>query len=624
MGCGCSSIKNESRVGVTSTTSSNSGGVSVTQGKLTSQNLELMEAAKKRRSNQTMVENMVTENYTKDISQFYKIDAGTILGEGISGSVRMCSHIETGLPFALKSLDKTKLKSSAVDKLREEIRIMAKLDHPNIIRLHEVFEDAKKIHLVVELCTGGELLDRLHKQEGHHYTEKVACGYIRQMLSALNYCHENNIAHRDLKLENFLFESEQPDAQLKLIDFGLSQHFEKNELILNPVGTPYYVAPEVLNGAYDNRCDIWSLGVITYMLISGTPPFYGKNDVETLRAVKVGKLVFDEKLFKPVSLLAKDFISSCLTKNVAKRPNAKSLLQHDWFKILNNDIASPSLNVLVRLKAFDKKSSLAKICMEVIAHTLNTEQISALRRQFQLLDKGNTGEVTIADLKTILSKQGAISAANMEHMFTPDDDENTNKIKYHEFLAATLSRQNLTENNLKVAFDKISNHGNKITSDDLKNLLGKEASDEEIMSMMKEANLNSHEEGISYSAFKAIMKGGEASPMVNSPFNKYRKKLSFGPDGQAIGNSDEKRRNYERKASGNATPLHRLAMNNRASNSPYNGGDRTPDSPQYPQQLNFSDKGTPVLSPLAKTAKVEPEEVPDLIPPPPCGPPPSP
>ena len=115
------------------------------------------------------------------------------------------------------------MKTDALNKLRQEIRIMAKLDHPNILRLHECFEDAKQIHLVLELCTGGELLERLHQQAGHHYTEKVACQFIKTMVSAVRYCHENGIVHRDLKLENFLFENCNPDAQLKLIDFGVQR-----------------------------------------------------------------------------------------------------------------------------------------------------------------------------------------------------------------------------------------------------------------------------------------------------------------------------------------------------------------------------------------------------------------
>jgi calcium-dependent protein kinase len=142
------------------------------------------------------------------------------------------------------------------------------------------------------------LLDRLHSQSGHHYNERVACGYVHTMVSAIRYLHENHVVHRDLKLENFLFESEEEDSQMKLIDFGLSQYFQKNDIIVSPVGTPYYVAPEVLSGAYNNKCDVWSIGVIAYMLLSGTPPFYGRDDLGTLRSVKEGKVTFDDKYSK--------------------------------------------------------------------------------------------------------------------------------------------------------------------------------------------------------------------------------------------------------------------------------------------------------------------------------------
>ena len=206
------------------------------------------------------------------INDFYDISWNQVLGTGASGSVRKCIHRATGVVYALKTLDKKLVKVDKLETLRQEIRIMAQLDHPNILRLHEYFENQESIFLVLELCTGGELLDRLQRQAEHHYTERTACELVHTMLSAVRYCHEHNIVHRDLKLENFLFESMSPDAELKLIDFGLSQHFEPFEVLHNPVGTAYYVAPEVLEKCYDAKCDVWSIGVIAYMLLSGTPP----------------------------------------------------------------------------------------------------------------------------------------------------------------------------------------------------------------------------------------------------------------------------------------------------------------------------------------------------------------
>eukprot|EP01035_Chromulina_nebulosa_P020856 gene20856-27032_t len=288
----------------------------------------------KRRSKQHLTQNIVIGNENKDIREFYDIDNLPVLGSGISGSVKICIHKTTKIKYALKTLSKRKLQPNKISKLKKEMQIMADLDHPNILRLQEYFETRENIFLVLELCRGGELLDRLQMQKGHHYSEKLACHYIHTMLSAVAYCHAHKIVHRDLKLENFLFESEAQDSELKLIDFGLSQYFNPEEVLHSSVGTPYYVAPEVLEGNYDAKCDVWSIGVIAYMLLSGTPPFYGKTDAETLRNVKVGRWKFEETLFRPVSADGRNFITSCLTRRVAKRPSAKEALSHEWFRSL--------------------------------------------------------------------------------------------------------------------------------------------------------------------------------------------------------------------------------------------------------------------------------------------------
>jgi calcium-dependent protein kinase len=284
------------------------------------------------------------------------------------------------------------------------------------------------------------------------------------------------------------------------------------------------VAPEVLTGAYNNKCDVWSIGVITYMLLSGTPPFYGKDDIGTLKSVKEGKVQFDAKYFSSISNIAKNFIQICLTKNISKRPTAQTLLTHEWFASLHLALESqtPSLNILTRLVLFQKKSELTKLCMEVVAHTLTSKQIENLRIQFKLLDKTNTGEILLSDLKNVLQRQNGISAANLEVMFGGMDgldpapapaggaggggkggggsgeEKSQLKIKYHEFLAATLSRQNITENNMRVAFEKLSNCHEFITVGDIKDLLGKDGTDEEIKKMLVEVDIDPNNAKISY------------------------------------------------------------------------------------------------------------------------------
>ena len=191
---------------------------------------------------------------------------------GVSGLVRKVTHRATGIQYAVKCLDLGLLETEeSLEQLRQEIFIMCQLDHPGVVRLEEVYESTSEIYLVQELCHGGELFDRLDDQPDYHYTEQQCARLVKQMLCAVRYIHTKEIIHRDLKLENFLFTTVEANAQLKMIDFGLSKHFKFGEVQHEAVGTPYTVAPEVIRGNYDERCDIWAIGVITYLLLSGEP-----------------------------------------------------------------------------------------------------------------------------------------------------------------------------------------------------------------------------------------------------------------------------------------------------------------------------------------------------------------
>lgn len=442
----------------------------------------------------------------KDINEFYLTEKQKILGTGLNGTVRICVHKETNISYALKSLDKKKVKPTDLGLLRDEIRIMQDLDHPNILRLHEVFETEDHLHLVSNVCSGGDLLERLNKQKGQHYSERVACKMIFSMLGAVRFCHSRSIVHRDLKLENFLFENESSDSQLKLIDFGLSKYFEPDDKPLSDaVGTPYYVAPEVLNGEYDARCDVWSIGVITFMLLSGSPPFYGKNDGETLRAVKTKKLEFDERQFKRISPDAKNFITTCLNRRWASRITADQACEHAWFQQLHRDRVEGedvALDVVARLQGFGRRGKFAKICMEVIAHTLQPDQIERLRNEFLKMDVHGEGEISMQDFRNALSK--TLSDEELTATFHGVDFDHSGKIGYHEFLASGLSRSVLTEQNVKVAFEKIANHSNVIRKSDLRNLLGLDATSEDVDEMMRDANL-SPDDTIDFKKFKSIV-----------------------------------------------------------------------------------------------------------------------
>ena len=222
---------------------------------------------------------MITDALT-DVRQKFHINPKEI-GHGHYGIVRKCMNRETKEWFAIKSIRKSKV--GKINVLKREIAILQEVQHPNIIRLIEVHEDTKYLHLITELCTGGELFDRIiakmQSEEGH-FSESDAAGIIRCILDAIAYCHDvKQIVHRDLKPENFLFKTEAEDAEIKIIDFGLSRHDTTNLGVMKTkVGTPYYVAPEVLNRKYTRAADCWSIGVITFILLCGYPPFYGDND----------------------------------------------------------------------------------------------------------------------------------------------------------------------------------------------------------------------------------------------------------------------------------------------------------------------------------------------------------
>jgi calcium-dependent protein kinase len=283
--------------------------------------------------------------------------------------------------------------------------------------------------------------------------------------------------HRDLKLENFLFEDDSPDSQLKLIDFGLSQYFKPKEMMHNSVGTPYYVAPEVLEGRYDAKCDIWSIGVITYMLLSGSPPFYGNNDADTLYAVKLGRWSFDEQVSKNVSENAKDFVTKCLTRRPNARPSAQEAMKHKWFKLLSLNVEEesklPSLEIVEQIDHYIKRTSLSKIIMDVVAHTLLPTQIADLREQFTKFDVSQSGDITMADMRTILEQLDVFKEEDLQTIFSNVDIDQTGLISYHEFIAATVNRQHITEQNMQLAFERMSNYSLFITSADIVRLLGK-------------------------------------------------------------------------------------------------------------------------------------------------------
>lgn len=448
------------------------------------------EDASKRRNAQHLAQNLMEEEFDVDVSEVYET-SDTVLGTGISGTVRVVVHRKTGQKFALKTIHLKQIKDAKkLEQLQSEVAIMAELDHPNIIRLYECYQSPDHIYMVMQLCTGGELLDRLNSLEGHHYTEERAASLIKTMCGAVEYLHNHNIVHRDLKLENFLFESEAEDSPLKLIDFGLSRHYVSGEEMHLPVGTPFYVAPEVLRGAYTDRCDMWSIGVMAYMLVSGTPPFAAPTQGEILARVRSGQYSFPERTFGMVSEHAKDFIRKLLVKNPAKRMTAKEALAHPWLHDFDRKSKPVKLAVVKRLTSFAKLSAFKKIAHEVIAFSLPPDQIGDLRDEFSKFDPDQTGEVSLDTMRSVLEASQNLSSDACERIFESLDMDHTETISWIEFLAATMKRSLLDQSHLKAAFSRMDrDHDGYIDATDLKSLVGIDMEEGEIDEMFNRMNL---------------------------------------------------------------------------------------------------------------------------------------
>ena len=299
------------------------------------------------------------------------------LGKGAYGKVVKALHLPSGEFRAIKIINTRHLHKEDKNKIFQEIKILSKLDHPNIIKIYEYFLSNRSIYIVMEMLTGGELFDKIITEQ--KFTEAMAAKTIREVLSAVQYCHEKKIVHRDLKPENILVE----DDTIKIIDFGTSRKFEMDKLMTNSHGTPYYIAPEVLFNRYNEKCDIWSCGVILYILLCGLPPFNGRSDSEIMENVKVAQLNFGKK-FSHVSNQAKDLISLMLETDIKKRPSAKDCLMHEWFirKIEEKEVPI-SFQVLENLKTFNYKSKMQEAIYKFFVNQIATKEEKKVQRFIQ-------------------------------------------------------------------------------------------------------------------------------------------------------------------------------------------------------------------------------------------------
>ncbi|CAK0786958.1 Calcium-dependent protein kinase 2 [Coccomyxa viridis] len=467
----------------------------------------------------------VLNKQTEDVNDLYTL--GKVLGRGQFGITRLATDKKTGKDFACKSIAKRKLLSKEdVEDVRREVQIMHHLKgHDNIVTLVGAFEDKANVHLVMELCSGGELFDRIVARG--HYTEKDAAALVRTIVSVVAHCHLLGVVHRDLKPENFLLSTKDDDAPLKATDFGLSVFYKPGEMFTDVVGSAYYVAPEVLKRRYGKEADIWSCGVILYILLSGVPPFWGETEQQIFDAVAKGHIDFKTDPWPNVSSEAKDAVRVMLQQDPKKRATANEILQHSWMRENGTASDRPLDNVIVkRMQGFLHMNKLKKEALKVMAAGMSPEEIAGLRSLFQSLDVDKSGTVTLDELREGLAKQGSpITQKEVEALMESIDVDATGSIDYDEFLAATMNMSQLQmEENMYRAFQHFdTDNSGTISQAELREALRRLPGDldKNIDEILAEVDKDKNGE-VDYEEFCEMMRGMQSSTIKRAT-TAYRK-----------------------------------------------------------------------------------------------------
>jgi len=407
--------------------------------------------------------------------------------------------------YAVKIIQKTRFRGNkkVFQSFRDEVDIMAQMDHPNIIKCYEAYEDREYFYIVTELCTGGELFDRLTSKG--KFSEADAAVIMRQLFGAIDYMHRvKGVCHCDLKPDNCLFESNAPDARLKLIDFGMAKIIRPKNTFREFCGTPYYVAPEVLEGRFRESADIWSLGVILFVLLHGYPPFhadqkvYGnRTDDEIFRLVREGfhpvvrpgyKNHFPEKI--PISQSARALITRLIEKDVAKRPSAHEALEDPWFSggAVTTAI-SPS--VFESLTKFQNTSKFRSLMLETMTNFLSEVEVKQLKESFIRMDTNHDGTITVDELRRALKEiRPDVSEQEVWKIMRQADQDNDGRLSYRELYFTALDRKvREKEERMLLMFKEIDRNGDgKLSPDEISRALRDRGIESNVVELLRQVD----------------------------------------------------------------------------------------------------------------------------------------
>ncbi|XP_062117683.1 calcium-dependent protein kinase 32-like [Humulus lupulus] len=485
----------------------------------------------------------------REIELSYEL--GRELGRGEFGITYLCTDRSTGDTFACKSISKKKLRTPVdIEDVRREVEIMRHMPrHPNIVTLKDTYEDDNAVHLVMELCEGGELFDRIVARG--HYTERAAAAVTKTIVEVVQVCHKHGVMHRDLKPENFLFGNKKETAPLKAIDFGLSVFFKPGERFTEIVGSPYYMAPEVLKRNYGPEVDVWSAGVILYILLCGVPPFWAETEQGVAQAIIRSVLDFKRDPWPKVSDNAKDLVKKMLDPDPRRRLTAQEVLDHPW---LQNAKKAPNVSlgetVRARLKQFSVMNKLKKRALRVIAEHLSVEEVAGIKEGFNLMDTSSRGRINMDELRAGLHKLGhQIPEADVHILMEAGDVDKDGYLDYGEFVAISvhLRKMGSDDEHLHKAFEFFDkNQSGYIEIDELSHCLADdiEENNEEVVEAIMH-DVDTDKDGrISYDEFAAMMKSGTDWRKASRQYSRERfnsLSLKLMKDGSLELNNNETR-----------------------------------------------------------------------------------
>jgi calcium-dependent protein kinase len=428
------------------------------------------------------------------------------IGSGAYAKVIEAVHKVSGASRAIKIVKKTAISDESRIHFINEFEILRRTDHPNIVTLYEYYEDDLNFYLVQELCAGGELLDVILGQPV--FSEARVARYMKQILSAVLHCHSIGIVHRDLKPENLMLENKDPDSLLKVIDFGISS-LKSSKTQSQQVGTMHYTAPEVFRNKYDDKCDVWSCGVILYILLCGKMPFGGLTEEAVKQSIVTGKFKMSGPEWGGISEEAKALVRQMLQVDPARRPTAEQCFRDHWTQRAQ-DLLRPEAfqTALDNMRNFRAGSRLKRAVLSFIVTQLVTqEERQELNRVFMSLNTAGDGRINTEELRVGCQRVFGISLppTEIQQILKAVDTDNNGYIDYSEFIMATMNREILlSKERLRSAFVSFDLDGSgRISQAELRGIL-ELSNDQALQELMSEVDVNEDGE-IDFKKFKEMM-----------------------------------------------------------------------------------------------------------------------